>query len=80
QCPLRPLPPFREFSRDELEFVSSIKRGELSVDAGSTIHVEGAHSAQLFTVLAGWGIRYKMLEDVRRQILNYNMPADQVAR
>ncbi|MBX5157307.1 MULTISPECIES: Crp/Fnr family transcriptional regulator [unclassified Rhizobium] len=76
QCPLRPLPHFREFSRDELEFVSSFKRGELAVDAGSTILVEGAHSAHLFTVLAGWGFRYKMLEDGRRQILNYIMPGD----
>ncbi|MGO8655143.1 Crp/Fnr family transcriptional regulator, partial [Rhizobium ruizarguesonis] len=76
QCPLRPLPHFREFSRDELEFVSSFKRGELAVDAGSTILVEGAHSAHLFTVLSGWGFRYKMLEDGRRQILNYIMPGD----
>ncbi|MGO8147947.1 Crp/Fnr family transcriptional regulator, partial [Rhizobium leguminosarum] len=66
QCPLRPLPHFREFSRDELELVSSFKRGELAVDAGYTILVEGAHRAHLFTVLAGWGFRYKMLEDGRR--------------
>ncbi|WP_183744380.1 MULTISPECIES: Crp/Fnr family transcriptional regulator [unclassified Rhizobium] len=76
QCPLRPLPHFREFSRDELDFVSRFKRGELAVDAGATILVEAAHSAHLFTVLSGWGFRYKMLEDGRRQILNYIMPGD----
>jgi CRP-like cAMP-binding protein len=76
QCPLRPLPHFREFSRDELEFVSRFKRGELAVDAGATVLVEGAHSAHLFTVLSGWGFRYKSLEDGRRQILNYVMPGD----
>ncbi|TCL70180.1 Crp/Fnr family transcriptional regulator [Rhizobium sp. BK251] len=75
-CPLRGLPHFREFSREELEFVSRFKKGELAVDAGATILVEGAHSAHLFTVLTGWGFRYKTLEDGRRQILNYVMPGD----
>lgn len=78
QCPLRPLPHFRNFTRDELEFVSHFKTGELVVDAGSTILVEGAHSAHLYTMLSGWGFRYKMLEDGRRQILNYVMPGDLV--
>jgi CRP-like cAMP-binding protein len=76
QCPLRGLQVFREFTTDELDFVSRFKTGELAVDAGSTILVEGSHSAHLFTVLAGWGFRYKTLEDGRRQILNYVMPGD----
>ncbi|WP_454848838.1 Crp/Fnr family transcriptional regulator [Rhizobium binxianense] len=76
QCPLRPLPHFREFTPEELRFVSSFKRGELTVDAGATILAEGARSPHLFTVLSGWGFRYKMLEDGRRQILNYVMPGD----
>lgn len=75
-CPLRALPHFREFKTDELEFVSNFKTGELAVDAGTTILVEGSHSAHLFTVLSGWGFRYKMLDDGRRQILNYMMPGD----
>ena len=76
QCPLRGIPHFREFGRDELDFVSRFKKGELAVDAGATILVEGSHSAHLFTVLSGWGFRYKTLEDGRRQILNYVMPGD----
>lgn len=76
QCPLRDLHIFREFTEDELDFVSRFKTGELVVDAGSTILVEGSHSAHLFTVLSGWGFRYKTLEDGRRQILNYVMPGD----
>ncbi|MBD8556618.1 Crp/Fnr family transcriptional regulator [Rhizobium sp. CFBP 8762] len=75
-CPLRPLPHFREFTPDELEFVSHFKKSEVSVEAGQIILMEGAQSAHLFTVLAGWGFRYKMLEDGRRQILNYVMPGD----
>lgn len=75
-CPLRAMPHFREFTTDELRFVSGFKRGELVAETGATILAEGAHSAQMFTVLSGWAFRYKTLEDGRRQILNYCLPGD----
>ncbi|RJT40920.1 Crp/Fnr family transcriptional regulator [Mesorhizobium waimense] len=75
-CPLRPLPAFREFEEKELLFVSTFKKGELAVDKGATVLVEGSHSAHLYTVLSGWAFRYKLLSDGRRQILNYSMPGD----
>jgi CRP-like cAMP-binding protein len=75
-CPVRKLKSFRDFTSPELEFVSKFKAGEMSVEAGTNFLNEGAHSAHLFTVLSGWAFRYKMLEDGRRQILNYAMPAD----
>lgn len=67
---------FRAFSPEELKFVSNFKRGELVAEAGSMILSEGAHSAQLFTLLSGWAFRFKTLEDGRRQILNYCLPGD----
>jgi CRP-like cAMP-binding protein len=76
KCPLRPLPAFREFEKQELAFVSMFKKGELAVDKGATLLVEGSHSAHLYTVLSGWAFRYKLLSDGRRQILNYSMPGD----
>lgn len=75
-CPLRCTGHFREFTAEEIEFVSTFKRGELASDAGSTILLEGTHSPHLYTVVSGWGFRYKTLEDGRRQILNYAMPGD----
>ncbi|MDG4878633.1 Crp/Fnr family transcriptional regulator [Mesorhizobium sp. WSM4935] len=75
-CPLRPLPAFRAFEKQELAFVSAFKRGELAVDKGATVLVEGSHSAHLYTILSGWAFRYKLLPDGRRQILNYSMPGD----
>lgn len=78
KCPLRLLPTFRPFDKDELVFVSGFKRGELSVDKGATLLSEGSNSAHLYTVLAGWGFRYKLLEDGRRQILNYVLPGDMI--
>jgi CRP-like cAMP-binding protein len=76
QCPLRKMARFRDFSAPELSFVSRFKTGELAVDSGSLILMEGSHSAHLYTVLDGWAFRYKTLEDGRRQILNYVMPGD----
>ncbi len=67
---------FRAFSPEELRFVARFKRGELVAEPGAMILAEGAHSAQLFTLLSGWAFRYKMLEDGRRQILNYCLPGD----
>ena len=75
-CPLRPLDAFRTFEQEELAFVSSFKKGELGVDKGATVLVEGSHSAHLYTVLFGLGFRYKLLADGRRQILNYLLPGD----
>ncbi|RWA67197.1 Crp/Fnr family transcriptional regulator [Mesorhizobium sp.] len=76
KCPLRPLPVFRAFESQELSFVSGFKKGELAVEKGATVLVEGSHSAHLYTVLSGWAFRYKLLPDGRRQILNYSMPGD----
>ncbi|MEY9162504.1 CRP/FNR family transcriptional regulator [Sinorhizobium fredii] len=75
-CPLRPLDVFRPFTPEELAFVSDFKIGEQTVESGATILAEGETSEHLFTVLSGWGFRYKMLDDGRRQILNYVMPGD----
>ena len=76
KCPLRPLDVFREFEEHELAFVSEFKKGELAVDKGATVLIEGSHSAYLYTALSGWGFRYKLLPDGRRQILNYLMLGD----
>lgn len=77
-CPLRPLPVFRAFTTQELGYISRFKKGELTVERGATVLVEGSSSTHLYTVLSGWGFRYKLLSDGRRQILNYAMPGDLV--
>jgi CRP-like cAMP-binding protein len=75
---VRILPRFRPFTAEELAYVADFKRGELVVDTGGLILTEGSSSEQLFTLLSGWAFRYKMLEDGRRQILNYLLPGDLV--
>jgi len=76
KCPIRTLAIFRQFSEDELKFVSHFKAGELHIDAGATILREQTSSTHLYTVLSGWAFRYKMLPDGRRQILNFALPGD----
>lgn len=76
ECPLRPLEVFRDFDPEELAFIGRFKRGELSVERGASVLVEGNHNAHLYTVLSGWGFRYKLLPDGRRQILNYVVSGD----
>ncbi len=78
RCPLRRRKAFRDFTGEELAFVSSLKRGELSVAKGAAVLCEGAAAPHLYTVLEGWGFRYKLLDDGRRQIVNYVMPGDLV--
>ncbi len=75
-CPLRRLEAFRPFTKEELVFVAAFKKGELSVEPRAMILQEGASSAHLYTVLSGWGFRYTLLPDGRRQILNFILPGD----
>lgn len=77
-CPLRKRPSLRAFTPDELGFVKQFKIDELHVNAGASFLREGATADHLYTVLSGWAFRYKMLDDGRRQILNYALPADMV--
>lgn len=76
KCPLRGKRVFRDFSPDELQFVMGFKSGELNVEAGTSLLLQGTNSALLYTVLSGWAFRYKSLPDGRRQILNYALPGD----
>lgn len=76
QCPLRGMAAFRKFTKEELDFVASFKIGEMAVRAGSSIYLEGHNSPHLFTVLDGWAIRYKILEDGNRQVYNFALRGD----
>lgn len=76
ECPLRPLPPFLDHSAEELELVQSLKRSELRKGAIETLIHEGQTDAPLYTLLAGWALRYKTLSDGRRQILSFLLPGD----
>ncbi|SFI47932.1 Crp/Fnr family transcriptional regulator [Jannaschia pohangensis] len=75
-CPLRRRKVFAETTAEGLEFMQKFKVGELVVDAGTTILMEGSNSPQLFTALHGMGLRYKTLDSDARQVINFVFPGD----
>ncbi|TRD21677.1 Crp/Fnr family transcriptional regulator [Palleronia caenipelagi] len=75
-CPLRRLAVFDNATDTELDFIQRFKAGELQIEAGTTLMVEGERSAHLYTVLSGMGLRYKTLHDRRRQVINFVFPGD----
>jgi CRP-like cAMP-binding protein len=56
--------------------MESFKVGELVVGPGTTLLVEGSSAPQLYTALAGMGVRYKLVEDGSRQVVNFVLPGD----
>jgi len=76
KCPLRKQPLFIPFTEDEVVFMGKFKTGELTVDAGTTVLMEGSNSPQLYTVFSGMGTRYTTLENGRRQVINFLFPGD----
>ena len=76
KCPLRRKESFLPFKAEEITFMQRFKTGEMVADTGTQLFMEGARAAQLFTVLSGMGIRYKTLEDGRRQVIGFVMPGD----
>lgn len=56
--------------------MKSFKVGEAHFRRGQDILLEGEKYPEIYTVLSGWAIKYKTLEDGRRQIVNYALPGD----
>ena len=76
KCPLRQQSLFIPFSPDEVTFMERFKTGELTVDPGTTILMEGSNSPQLYTVFSGMGTRFTTLENGKRQVINFLFPGD----
>lgn len=75
-CPLRKLDTFENIAGDELSFMQKFKVGELTIDKGTPILMHGSNSPQLYTVLKGMGIRYLVLPNGKRQVINFVLPGD----
>ena len=75
-CPLHRKELFRTMSPEELGFMDKFKVGELSVDPGTPILMEGSNAPQLYTALSGMGIRDTTLKNGERQVINFVFPGD----
>lgn len=75
-CPLRKKALFTPVSKSDIQTMQRFKAGEMTVEAGTTLLMEGSNSPQLFTALNGMGLRYKTLADGSRQVINLIFPGD----
>jgi len=75
-CPLRCKPLFVPMSDTELAFMRRFKSGEVSYLPGQDVVSQGEKSPTLQTVLSGMAVRSIMLEDGRRQVINFVFPGD----
>ena len=76
QCPLQDCNGLRGHSPEQLEYIQQYKEGDLTADRGTVFLSQGKTSRHLNTVLDGVLIRYRTLEDGRRQIVNFMFPGD----
>ena len=76
RCPLRQMDVFCDMNADEVAFMTRFKTGELEAQPGTEIMAQGQSSTHLLTCLKGMGVRYKTLEDGRRQVIGFVLPGD----
>ncbi|MBX7497034.1 Crp/Fnr family transcriptional regulator [Qipengyuania sp. 6B39] len=70
-CPgLRPLEP------RQLAYMEGFKDGETALESGDVLIDQGEQSHRLYTVIEGVLIRYRTLDDGRRQIVSFMFPGD----
>jgi len=77
-CPLRANGPFKDYADRDISFLDDLKKDHLAVSAGRDIVNAGDPDPPLFTLFSGWAFRYKLLDDGRRQILNFLLPGDPI--
>lgn len=75
-CPLRRKDVFSSMTGTQVGDMQRFKVGELVVDAGTPILLQGSNSPQLYTVLHGMGIRYRLLSNGERQVTSFVFPGD----
>ena len=75
-CPLAALDSLRPMTADQIQFMQDFKQGEMSVAKTTQVLVEASISPHIYTVLEGILMRFKTMEDGRRQIVNYVFPGD----
>ena len=76
KCPLLDCRGLRVLEKSQRSYMQTIKQKERRYERGDTVFAEGEEAMHVFTVLEGVMIRYRSLEDGRRQIVNFMFPGD----
>jgi CRP-like cAMP-binding protein len=69
-------PQLRILDPELLDYIQQRRVEDVAFAAGDTIMLEGDLNPPLYSVTSGWAIRYKELQDGRRQILSFILPGD----
>ncbi len=75
-CPLQHCPGLRPLEERQLDYMQAFKQGEVRIERLETVMRQGETMRGLYTVLEGVLIRYRELDDGRRQIVNFMFPGD----
>lgn len=76
KCPLHDNELFTEVTTEDRRITQRFKSGEMMIDAGTPILMEGSNAPQLYTALRGMGLRYITLPNGDRQVINFIFPGD----
>lgn len=76
QCPLADRPGLRPHRAEEIPHIQSFKTGEVRIDRAEIVVEQDITRGGLFTLLDGVMMRYRSLEDGRRQVVNFMFPGD----
>lgn len=76
ECPLADCPGLRPHRDEEIPHIERFKTGEVTLDRGEILIEQDVSRGGLFTLLDGVMMRYRSLEDGRRQIVNFMFPGD----
>ncbi|WP_038146098.1 Crp/Fnr family transcriptional regulator [Thioclava atlantica] len=77
-CPFGKNPAFKAPDGQEYRAIAQMRVNELRLKAGELIVMEGTEPERFYTLLEGQAMRYRILEDGRRQVLNFLFPGDMV--
>ncbi|MDP3551868.1 MAG: Crp/Fnr family transcriptional regulator [Novosphingobium sp.] len=75
-CPLEACPGLHQPQSELRGWIATFRLGEVRFARGEQVFAQGARLPHLFTVLSGVLMRTRLLEDGRRQIINFMFPGD----
>ncbi|WP_395676253.1 Crp/Fnr family transcriptional regulator [Inquilinus sp.] len=72
------VPQLKVLDPELLDYIQRRRVEDVAFPAGARIMTEGDSNPPLYTVASGWALRFKTLQDGRRQILSFILPGDVV--
>lgn len=75
-CPIRTHGLCSSLSETELSDIELVREAPRHIPPGRDLFSQGEPCDEVFNILDGWAFLYELLEDGRRQIVNFALPGD----